>query len=159
MLKNPKNVKWVLGQSDAEGALKKICEEIKRLIRIFDSKPFTKQCGGHNYHNLATRCTAYEDNFTALKWWCDNCDHYQSGASPGKTGIRRCPHAIWYGVPRLRDRPRGKHPPGGGSPWHPSERAPFRARHHGVKRSIVGLPSETRYFFSSGSEASGFFLK
>jgi len=89
MLKNPKNVKWVLGQSDAEGALKKICEEIKRLIRIFDSKPFTKQCGGHNCHNLATRCTAYEDNFTALKWWCDNCDPYQSGVHPGALHIIR----------------------------------------------------------------------
>ena len=44
LLKNPKNVKWVLAQSNAEGPLKKIKEEMKRLIQIFNSKPFTRKC-------------------------------------------------------------------------------------------------------------------
>jgi len=85
VLKNPEYVNWVLENTDATGQLRVIRNEMLRFIDIFNSKPFTQKCWGnsHNCDKPATRCTTHREDCFALQWWCDECNPYQNGASPG----------------------------------------------------------------------------
>lgn len=65
--------------------MKKVVKiEVQRLIRIFDAKPFLRNCQGRDCTKPATRLTVYADNVYAPMWWCDDCDPYQMGAKEGK---------------------------------------------------------------------------
>jgi len=83
VLKEPSYIFWVLCQKDPGGPLARVKAESKRLIQIFNSKPFTeKRCYGCKIQ--ATRCTVYSSNVYGPMWWCNKCDPYQTGALTGK---------------------------------------------------------------------------
>lgn len=84
VLKEPDYLTWMLGQSDATGAMKHAQKEAERLITIFDKKPFIKTCEGNSCGKPSTRCTVYTNNVRTPYWWCADCDPYQSGANRGK---------------------------------------------------------------------------
>lgn len=88
VLKDPSYVLWALEQSTPSGGLKAFVAEARRLIRIFNQKPFVKRCAGRHSRDTrcskrATRPSVYLDNLDC-SWWCDTCDPYQLGALPGK---------------------------------------------------------------------------
>lgn len=67
-------------------------QEYKRLIGVFDAKPFTVSCYGCK--SQATRATSYAST-PNLYFWCDDCDPYHHGANPGKlTEIRTFRQAV-----------------------------------------------------------------
>ena len=95
ILKNPDYVAQVLDENDAQGQLSRIQIEMKRLISIFDSKPFNKNCRGSHCSRPAAKFTVYEDNIYNLYWWCDIHNPYESGASPATlTEIRTYEEAL-----------------------------------------------------------------
>jgi len=66
--------------------------EAQRLIRIFDAKPFLRNCRGRECTKPATCLSAYGDNSYAARWWCDDCDPYQLGARDGKLSLIKTYH-------------------------------------------------------------------
>jgi hypothetical protein len=56
--------------------------EFNRLQDRFDAKPLKVDCDGR-CGRRARRCSAYA-NSPSLKFWCDNCNSSQGGASTGK---------------------------------------------------------------------------
>jgi len=78
VLKYPEYVAWIL-RKECYNKLAEAKIEIMRLIEIFDRKPITKNCMGHNCTSNATRCTVF-GSLINLYWWCDSCDPLQSGA-------------------------------------------------------------------------------
>jgi hypothetical protein len=83
VLKHPDYVKWVLEKSDAEGQLRDIQMEMRRLLSVFNSKPFNKKCAGTNCNKPVAKCTVYRDNVYGPHWWCANHNPYESGANTG----------------------------------------------------------------------------
>ena len=63
--------------------------EIERLVRIFDAKPFLRNCQGKDCTNPATCLSVYARSIYAPMWWCDYCDPYQMGARDGKLYLIR----------------------------------------------------------------------
>ena len=84
LLKEPDYMKWLLGQSKSEGSMAKVKAEAIRLISIFDSKPFIRQCDGENCRAAASKYTTYRGSPSSLNYWCGSCDPYQLGAMRGK---------------------------------------------------------------------------
>jgi hypothetical protein len=74
VLKEPDYVMWMLNK-DVQGPLAYIKNEVRRLIEIFDSKPFTCPC---RCGKTATRFSLAPPS-PLLYWWCDECDPYSSG--------------------------------------------------------------------------------
>jgi hypothetical protein len=84
LLKKTDYIVWMLLQKNATGQMASAQKEARRLIAIFDQKPFVKTCYGHNCNNAATRCSVYNINVQGPYWWCNTCNPYQSGAVQGK---------------------------------------------------------------------------
>lgn len=57
-----------------------------RLIQTFDSKPFSNvRCHGEcKGENSVTRLSLYNGKYNMPYWFCDKCDPYTHGATPGK---------------------------------------------------------------------------
>jgi hypothetical protein len=79
VLRHPDYVSWVLGKEDATGELAAVRQEAIRLVRLFDRKPFVKQCQGKGCHERATRCSVRQGSPHAW-WWCAGCNPTQFGA-------------------------------------------------------------------------------
>jgi hypothetical protein len=87
VLRDPDYIVWLLRQEAPRGQMEAICDEVRRLIRVFDCKPFAAGCSG--CEATATRCSVYEGPNLALQCWCDACDPYSAGAGPGKLRVIR----------------------------------------------------------------------
>lgn len=88
VLKDPSYIVWMLREGDPGETLAKVCEEARHLIAIFNGKPIAKKCGGDGCNDTATHLTVYGGNVNT-RFWCDNCDPYSAGASPGKLSVVR----------------------------------------------------------------------
>lgn len=80
ILKSPDEVAATLSQSNLGDPAS---QEVRRLIRVFDSKPFVCKCTNANCSKRATRCTVYRGNSDPY-YWCDDCDPCSLGASEWK---------------------------------------------------------------------------
>jgi hypothetical protein len=121
VLKEPAYVVWMLNHPEHTG--ERACAEAKRLLDIFDKKPFITPCSGSGCNNQATRCSLYEESIQP-RWWCNKCDPYSMGAKPGSLFIRQYYIEAWayvhymcnrrkrYFRELLRDMARAK-----GLPW------------------------------------------
>lgn len=80
LLIDPSYVCWMWGLAKVDGGMAEVRREAARLMAIFNDKPFTVncRCGGQ-----ATRCMLYVGN-PSPEFWCDQCDPYSGGASPGR---------------------------------------------------------------------------
>jgi hypothetical protein len=97
VLKAPDYLKWILEQPDSTCNLASVKTEALRLISLFDAKQITKPCLGSNCSKAAIQFTAYQGNPYLIYAWCDTCDPYQQGASPGKlTFIKTYRDALNY---------------------------------------------------------------
>ena len=99
ILKDPAYVSWAMNQPEPGERLAAFCEEVSWLIGIFDRKPFVQKCT--NCPRPATRCTLYKDSPQPM-FWCDQCNPYTAGASPGRL---RDVRSYWdaYGFSRRDD--------------------------------------------------------
>lgn len=90
VLKHPDYAFSILGEREATGHFHDIQVEIRRLIQLFDQKPILRpcMCGPCMCGRCATRGTVYKRTVQPY-WWCENCDPYRLGASPGKLQIIR----------------------------------------------------------------------
>jgi hypothetical protein len=96
VLNDPGYYWWMCGCCGGAGHFLEAYAEATRLLWHIDAKPFLVTCGGDQCSNQATRVTAY-DGVAQLKPWCDSCDPYSTGASPGKLSIiRACRQAMNY---------------------------------------------------------------
>lgn len=105
ILKDPAYILWILTVRNPNGRLAIVKPEVQRLIRIFDAKPFSRNCQGRECTKPATRLTVYADNVYAPMWWCDDCDPYQMGARDGKLSTVKtyqdaCLHHIQFHTPK-----------------------------------------------------------
>lgn len=83
ILKSPDWAEWLIDKHPQNN----LVSEFKRLIQIFDAKPFVKSCWGCG--EPATRASAYRQTADDLYFWCDQCDPYSTGANRGKlTSVR-----------------------------------------------------------------------
>lgn len=83
LIKHADYVCWMFTQPTPGGLLRKAVREAKRLITVFDSKPFVDTCCHPGCDNVATRYTVHGRNLD-LWPWCDECDPYGGGACRGK---------------------------------------------------------------------------
>src|SRR5262245_6485942 len=65
------------------GAFERIQREVRRLIRVFDEKPFVVTCRGDGCDSDATRGSLSQGGVRPI-WWCEDCDPSEFGASPSK---------------------------------------------------------------------------
>jgi len=84
VVKEPAYIHWLLAQSPTGGLLA-MKNEAKRLIQIFDAKPYAVSCF-NRCGRPATRFSVY-GNGIAPMWWCAACDPYGQGANQGKLQI------------------------------------------------------------------------
>jgi hypothetical protein len=83
VLKEPDYLLWMLDQQNPTWPMAQACTEARKLIRIFDGKPFLRNCRGTGCGDQATRVTVYGPNIRPEYWW-DECDPYSLGADEGK---------------------------------------------------------------------------
>jgi hypothetical protein len=81
---NPKFIGWALHETNPGTRLFYCITEMKRLIDIFDKKPFEIKCFGRDCTKKSTRLTAAKGNIQSYFFWCNKCDPFQMGATPGK---------------------------------------------------------------------------
>ena len=55
IVEDPAYVDWLLGCPSPRGRMRLVCDEARRLIASFDSKPILVQCEGKDCNALATR--------------------------------------------------------------------------------------------------------
>ena len=77
VLKEPEYAMWILRKERAGEPLAHIRKEVRRLINVFDSKPFTCKCYGC-HGNTATRFSLAHPSPSAY-WWCDECNPRSMG--------------------------------------------------------------------------------
>ncbi len=73
MLKQPPYINWILDQPTPSGPLGQVKNEIMRLAKEFDNKPFLEACASHNCNNIVTRASLYKNNVLPM-WWCNDCN-------------------------------------------------------------------------------------
>lgn len=83
VLKEPRYTCWMLGVKKPGRRMAQVVREARRLIDIFDSKPFVVKCQGQGCDRPATRCVVYVRNLQPT-FRCDHCSPYSSGAAAGK---------------------------------------------------------------------------
>src|SRR4051812_5070141 len=86
VLKEPGYLMWMLTQPSPTGEFARAVHEARRLIAVFDAKPFVRACYGTDCKSLATRFSAYRQS-TELFFWCGECDPCELGAWPTKITI------------------------------------------------------------------------
>jgi hypothetical protein len=82
VLKEADFVDWMFGEHADSPTVK----EFKRLIDLYDKKPFVEKCS--RCPKTATRTSVYINNYDPL-FWCESCDPYGTGATSGKLSIVR----------------------------------------------------------------------
>jgi len=97
ILIDPTYAMWIFKKSSASGELIPIRKEVKRLIKIFDSKPFTGSC--YECGKKATRFSLSAPSSSPY-WWCDKCNPYNilgdDNMSVGKTYRKLAQYARRY---------------------------------------------------------------
>lgn len=94
LIKEPLYVQYALYKA-ATGPLLSLKNELLRLIKIFDNKPFTVTC--KTCEKLATRGSAYRRNPNPVFFWCDDCDMTSWGAVRSKlTEIKTYQGALFH---------------------------------------------------------------
>jgi hypothetical protein len=96
LLTEPDYAAWICRVDNPTAELLRIRLEIKRLVERFDLKRIVMRCQNPECREFATRCSVY---YRAVrpKWWCDKCDPYLAGATPGKLEIIRSYwEVVWY---------------------------------------------------------------
>lgn len=88
VLREPRYVAWMLSTTDPTGALVQVGAEARRLIGVFNRKPFTERCSHKGCDAVAALGTVYRSN-VQLVCWCDQCDPCSAGADPGKLTVIR----------------------------------------------------------------------
>ncbi|MFC1485474.1 hypothetical protein ACFL55_00425, partial [Candidatus Latescibacterota bacterium] len=53
-------------------------QEARKLIALFDRKPFRVNCDGLRCSKRATRISIPPSNISSIMWWCDDCNPYQT---------------------------------------------------------------------------------
>jgi hypothetical protein len=86
LIQEPAYVAWMLGCESPSGPLAQAQQEAVRLIRLFDCRPLREQCSGSGCGRRATRASVYIGSVSP-RWWCEECDPYQAGATGGKLRI------------------------------------------------------------------------
>jgi hypothetical protein len=95
ILRDPSYVKWILIEEGDSEQFIKVQNEMYRLISKFDAKPFIKNCLACN-ERVATRVSIYKGDFDHLEF-CNICDPYDWGATPGKLVIcKKYMDILWY---------------------------------------------------------------
>lgn len=84
VLKDPGNLLWMLAQPDPAPSMARACEEARRLVAVFNSKPFLRDCTHRNCHERATVISVYQGNPRPLMFWCEQCDPHSHGAAHGR---------------------------------------------------------------------------
>jgi hypothetical protein len=104
VLQHPDYAAWMLFKESANCMLAEARGEARRLIQIFDERPFVAGCQGQDpdCDRPATRGSVYKGT-TGTFWWCDECDPYQMGASPRKLEIVRSYTDVIYFVEAFCD--------------------------------------------------------
>ena len=87
LIRDPSYIIWMLAQKAPGKAMAEVCDEARRLIEIFDAKPFVVPCSGEDCKHTATRCSVYRE--VNLQCWCDQCDPYSACPTPGKLRVIR----------------------------------------------------------------------
>jgi hypothetical protein len=87
-LKEPSYAWWLAHEEAATGKFLAAQEAVRELIRRFNEKSFVMPCQGPKCKNLATRGSVYCGT-PRPRWFCDDCNEYQLGASPGKLEVVR----------------------------------------------------------------------
>lgn len=72
VLRDPNYIIWMLGLEDPQGEMPFVCEEVRKLIDIFDRKRFVNPCQGRDCPKPATRCTVSHHGLVPIVW-CDTC--------------------------------------------------------------------------------------
>ena len=84
LLKEPDYIVWMLRLENPQGKMVEVVREAKRLIQIFDAKPFIYPCVGQKCEKLAAYCTVTRQAIQLVPW-CDTCNPYfEQGESPGR---------------------------------------------------------------------------
>ena len=84
VLKEPYYCSWICTVKNPTGPMPQAICEVRRLIEIFDNKPFIcKTCFAKGCEVRATRFSVYVGN-SGLDWWCGGCSPYQSHVPFGK---------------------------------------------------------------------------
>ena len=78
LLKFPDYILWAISEQNPTAGLRAVCDEARRLIGLFNAKPFTQKCS--QCERPATRSTMFKDS-PRLVFWCDHCDPCSAGAS------------------------------------------------------------------------------
>lgn len=99
VLKEPDYTMWVLHKEDAGQQLAFIQKEVRRLISIFDSKPFTCKCYGCQ-RSTATRFSLAHPSPSPY-WWCDKCSPRSMGCDGLLSVGRTYREAMQYAGLRL----------------------------------------------------------
>lgn len=81
VLKDPDYLLWMVRLPDPSDSMERVCDEARRLVGVFNSKPFLKTCAA--CQASATRISVYPGNVTPM-YWCDHCNPYCCGAAPGR---------------------------------------------------------------------------
>jgi hypothetical protein len=107
LLDDPAYVVSVLREPEPQGRLARLRDEVCRLIDRFDARPICVPCRAPGCGRRATRCSVYRDSVRPV-WWCDECDPYQEGATPGALRLlsrylEAVAHVEWSGNGRRSD--------------------------------------------------------
>jgi len=100
ILKEPEYALWILNKEDASEPLAHIRKEVRRLIKVFDSKPFTIQCYGCHRRKATQFSLANPSPFAY--WWCDECNPRSEGCDGPMSVGRTYKEAMQYAQLCLR---------------------------------------------------------
>jgi hypothetical protein len=88
VLKHPDYAWWMLGVELPTAFLRQVQQELRRLIKVYNDKPIVVPCQAPDCGSTATRGSVSRGAVWP-RFWCDECDPYQLGASSGKLQIVR----------------------------------------------------------------------
>lgn len=86
VLNNPDYAIRLFYDQDLSGPELLVRNEVVRLIKTFDSKPFIKKCANRPCALPVTRCSVAL-RAANVHFWCDSCNLYDMGAGAGKLRI------------------------------------------------------------------------
>jgi hypothetical protein len=83
VLKRPDSIRQLLFELNSQPEQISIIAEARRLIRVFDQKPFIRPCMGSGCTNTSTRLCVSSSHMPPT-YWCDQCTPTYQG-----TGLLR----------------------------------------------------------------------
>lgn len=86
VLRHPDYIVWMLGKDTPSTQMAVVLREARRLIAIFDAKPFLANCFGSSCGKPAARFSVYRGGLL-LYFWCGACKPYSAGAASDHLSI------------------------------------------------------------------------